>query len=106
MATQASEPSLTGRTKSEIEADLGANRDRLATSVAELIDVVHPKRIKERTVGRIRAELQARVEDVRAYFINARGDVRTDHVVTLASVVAGTLTAVLLLRSLQARRKR
>lgn len=106
MATQASEPSLTGRTKSEIEADLGANRDRLATSVSELIDVVHPKRIKERTVGRIRAELQARAEDVRAYFVNARGDVRTDHVVTLASVVAGTLTAVLLLRALLARRKR
>ena len=106
MATQASEPSLTGRTKSEIEADLGANRDRLATSVSELIDVVHPKRIKERTVGRIRAELQARVEDVRAYFVNARGDVRTDHVVTLGSVVAGTLTAVLLLRALLARRKR
>ena len=106
MATQASEPSLTGRSKSEIEADLGANRDRLAASVSELIDEVHPKRIKERTVGRIRAELKARVDDGRAYFFNARGDIRTDHVVKLASVVAGTLTVVLTLRALLARRRR
>ena len=106
MATQASEPSLTGRTKSEIEADLGANRDRLAASVSGLIDQVHPTRIKQRTVGRIKAELQARLDDVRAYFFNARGDVRTDHVVKLSSVVAGTLTVLLALRALRARRRR
>jgi hypothetical protein len=106
VATQASEPSLTGRSKSEIEADLGANRDRLAASISELIDEVHPKRIKERTVGRIKAELQARREDARAYFFNARGDLRTDHVITLASVAAGTLTVLLTLRALLARRKR
>lgn len=106
MATQASEPSLTGRTKSEIEADLGANRDRLAASVSGLIDQVHPTRIKQRTVGRIKAELQARLDDVRAYFFNARGDVRTDHVVKLSSVAAGTLTVVLAIRTLRARRRR
>ena len=106
MATQASEPSLTGRTKSEIEADLGANRDRLAASVAGLIDQVHPTRIKQRTIGRIKAELQARLDDVRAYFFNARGDVRTDHVITLSSVAAGTLTLLLAIRTLRARRRR
>ena len=106
MATQASEPSLTGRTKSEIEADLGANRDRLAASVSGLIDQVHPTRIKQRTIGRVKAELQARLDDVRAYFFNARGDLRTDHVVTLSSVAAGTLTVVLALRALRNRRRR
>lgn len=106
MATQASEPSLTGRTKSEIEADLGANRDRLAASVSGLIDQVHPTRIKQRTIGRIKAELQARLDDVRAYFFNARGDVRTDHVVKLSSVAAGTLTVILAIRTLRARRRR
>jgi hypothetical protein len=106
VAIQASEPSLTGRTKSEIEADLGANRDRLAASVSGLIDQVHPKRIKQRTIGRIRAELQARLDDVRAYFFNARGDLRTDHVIKLSSVAAGTLTVLLALRALRARRRR
>ena len=106
MATQASEPSLTDRSKTEIEADLGANRDRLATSVSELIDQVHPKRIKERTVGRIRAALQSKQDDVRAYFFNARGDVRTDHVVKLSSIAAGALTLLLAVRALRARRKR
>ncbi|RYZ32126.1 MAG: DUF3618 domain-containing protein [Propionibacteriaceae bacterium] len=106
MAIQASGPSLTGRSKSEIEADLGANRDRLAASISELIDEVHPKRIKERTVGRIRAAVQARRDDAKAYVFNSRGDLRTDHVVKLASVVAGTLTVVLALRALLARRRR
>lgn len=105
MTTQASGPSLTGRSKSEIEADLGANRDRLAASVAGLIDEVHPKRIKERTVGRLRAAVQARVDDTRAYFFNARGDVRTDHVLKLSSVVAGTVTVVLAFRALRNRRR-
>lgn len=106
MAIQASGPSLTGRSKSEIEADLGANRDRLAASISELIDEVHPKRIKERTVGRIRAAVQARRDDAKAYVFNSRGDLRTDHVVKLASVVAGTLAVVLALRALLARRRR
>ncbi|HEY0240506.1 MAG TPA: DUF3618 domain-containing protein [Friedmanniella sp.] len=106
MATQASEPSLTGRSKSEIEADLGANRDRLAASISELIDEVHPKRIKERTVLRLKAALQARKDDARAYVFNSRGDLRTDHVITLASVAAGTLTVVLAVRALLARRRR
>jgi hypothetical protein len=105
VSTQANEPSLTGRTKSQIEADLGANRDRLAASVSALIDEVHPTRIKQRTVGRIRAAIQARKDDARAYFYNARGDLRTDHVITLASVAAGTLTVILALRALLARRK-
>ena len=106
MAIQANEPTLTRRSKSEIEADLGANRDRLAASVSELIDEVHPTRIKQRTIGRLKAELQARLDDVRAYFVNARGDLRTDHVVKLGSVVAGTLALVLALRALRARSKR
>ena len=106
MSTQANEPSLTGRTKSQIEADLGATRDRLAASVSGLIDEVHPTRIKQRTVGRLRAALQARKDDARAYVFNARGDLRTDHVVTLASVAAGTLAVVLVLRSLLHRGRR
>ena len=106
MSTQANEPSLTGRTKSQIEADLGATRDRLADSVAGLIDEVHPTRIKQRTVGRLRAALRARKDDLRAYVFNARGDLRRDHVVRIASVAAGTLALVLALRALRQRRHR
>ncbi len=106
MSTQASEPSLTGRTKSQIEADLGATRDRLAASVSELIDEVHPTRIKQRTVGRIKAAIQARKDDARAYLFNARGDLRTDHVVTLASVAGGALAVIVALRALLRRRRR
>lgn len=106
MSSQANEPSLSGRTKSQIEADLGASRERLAASVAGLIDEVHPTRIKQRTVGRVRAEVQARLDDVRAYFFNSRGDLRTDHVLSVSGVAAGTLTAVLALRALLRRARR
>ena len=101
MATQASEPSLTGRSKSEIEADLGANRDRLAAlrlradrrGAPDADQAAHDRAHPGRRCRPAR-------DDVRAYFFNARGDVRTDHVVTLASVAAGTLTVVLALRAL------
>ena len=106
MATSATQPDLTGRTKSQIEADLGATRDRLAASVSGLIDEVHPTRIKQRTVGRIRAAVQARLDDGHAYLFNARGDLRRDHLVRLGSVAAGTLTVVLTLRALLRRRQR
>ena len=40
-----------GRTRSQIEADLGASRDRLTASVEALIDQVHPNRIKQRQIA-------------------------------------------------------
>ena len=107
MATQASEPSLTGRTKSEIEADLGATRDRLA-ALGLRADRRGAPDADQAAHGRARSGPSCRParDDASAYFFNARGDVRTDHVVTLASVAAGALTVVLALRALLARRRR
>jgi hypothetical protein len=87
-----------GRTESQIEADLGATRDRIASSLTELVDEVHPLRIKARTIGRIKAAVQARVDDARAYVFNARGDLRTDRLMTIGGAAAGVLTFVLVLR--------
>ena len=42
------------RTPSQIEADLGATRDRLAASVEALIDQVHPNRIKQRQIANVK----------------------------------------------------
>lgn len=95
---------LSGRTESQIEADLGATRDRLADSLAGLVDTVHPVRIKQRTVGRIKATVQARVEDVRAYFYNVRGELRTDRVMPLAGGVVGVVTLLVLVGLLRSRR--
>ena len=94
-----------GRTESQIEADLGATRDRLSSSLTALVDEVHPLRIKERTIGRIKAALQARVDDARAYVFNARGDLRTDRLVSIGGAAAGALTVVLVLRRLVRRRR-
>ena len=94
-----------GRTESQIEADLGATRDRLSSSLTALVDEVHPLRIKARTIGRIKAAVQARVDDARAYVFNARGDLRTDRLLTIGGVAAGVLTAVLVLRRIARRRQ-
>lgn len=91
---------IAGRTNSQIEADLGATRDRLASSLAGLVDQVHPKRIKQRTLGRVRALVQAKVADARAWVFSARGDLRTDRLVRVGGAGAGVLTLVLALRRL------
>lgn len=96
---------LSGRTESQIEADLGATRDRLADSLAGLVDTVHPVRIKQRTVGRIKATVQARVEDVRAYFYDVRGELRTDRVLPIAGGVAGVLTLLVVVGTIRGRRR-
>ena len=94
-----------GRTESQIVADLGATRDRLSSSLTELVDEVHPLRIKARTIGRIKAALQANVDDARAYVFNARGDLRTDRLLTIGGAAAGLLTFVLVLRRVARRRR-
>ena len=51
MSSNASQPA---RTVPQIEADLGATRDRLAASVEALIDQVHPNRIKQRQIANVK----------------------------------------------------
>ena len=97
--------SPSGRTESQIEADLGATRDRLADSLAGLVDTVHPVRIKQRTVGRIKDGVQARLEDARAYFYNVRGELRTDRVLPLAGGLAGVVTLLVVVRIVRGGRR-
>ena len=99
------QPFRSPRTDSQIEADLGAARDRLTGSLAVLIDEVHPIRIKQRLVARVKGAVQARVEDARALVFNARGDLRRDRVLTLGGTAAGALTFFLVLRRVVSRRR-
>ena len=66
------------RTRSQIEADLGATRDRLTASVEALIDQVHPNRIKQRQIAGVKRFVDIEVETAKSLIFNARGDLRTD----------------------------
>ena len=69
----------------QIEADLGATRDRLAASVEALIDQVHPNRIKQRQIANVKRFANTELENAKSKVFNARGDLRTDRIAVLAA---------------------
>jgi hypothetical protein len=91
---------------SQIEADLAATRDRLTSSVETLIDQVHPNRIKQRTVGRVKHWANANVESAKSILFNARGDLRTDRLAAIGAAAAGFVTFLLIVRGLARRVRR
>ena len=91
------------RSTAAIQADLGATRDRLVSSVEALIDQVHPNRIKQRTVGEVKRRARLELESAKLLIINARGDVRTDRLGVLAAAGAGLVVLVVVVRVLRRR---
>ena len=94
------------RSKSQIEADLGATRDRLTASVETLIDQVHPNRIKQRSIDGAKKFGRAELENAKALIFNARGDLRTDRLVLLAGSGAGFVTFLVVIRAIVRRARR
>src|SRR3954462_1238674 len=77
------------RTPSQIEADLGATRDRLTASVEALIDQVHPNRIKQRSINNVKHFANTELENAKSKIFNARGELRTDRIAVIAAAAAG-----------------
>lgn len=94
------------RSKSQIEADLGATRDRLTTSIEDLIDQVHPNRIKQREIGNAKRFAQFELENAKALVFNARGDLRTNRMLAMAGAGAGFVTVLVVLRAIVRRSRR
>ncbi len=88
------------RSPSQIEADLGATRDRLTASIETLIDQVHPNRIKERQIEGAKKFAQAELENAKALVFNARGDLRTDRLAIMAASGAGFVTFLVVIRAI------
>lgn len=97
-------PSQPTRTQSQIEADLGATRDRLAASVAALIDQVHPNRIKQRQIANVKQFANTELENAKSKIFNARGELRTGRIVRVAAAVAGIVAFLLIIRAIVRRR--
>jgi hypothetical protein len=101
-SNNASQPT---RTPSQIEADLGATRDRLIAAVEALIDQVHPNRIKQRQIANVKRIANTELENAKSKVFNARGDLRTGRIVAVAAAVAGIVGFLLILRAIVQRAK-
>ena len=93
------------RDADQIQADLGATRDRLAAAVEALIDQVHPQRVKQRQVTGAKRFLHTEVEKAKSLVFNARGDLRTERVSIVGGAVAGAITLLVVLRTVVRRRR-
>ncbi len=80
------------RTPAQIESDLEAARNRLATSIEELIDEVHPNRIKQRTVDRVRAIVRGKIDEAKNVVVDEDGELRTERVAAFAAAFGGVIT--------------
>ena len=100
---QAPEPAEPTRNASQIEADVTAARHRLANSVETLVDKVHPNRIKQRQIERVKGFVDTEIETAKSLVFNARGDLRTDRVLLIAAAAVGAIAFVVIIRSLTGR---
>ncbi len=106
MSTNASQPrSEPTRTPSQIEADLGATRDRLTASVGALIDQDHPNRIKQRQIANVKRFANAEIENAKSKVFTARGDLRIGRVAVVAAAAAGIAGFLLVMRAIVRRRR-
>lgn len=94
------------RSRSQIEADLGATRDRLTSAVEALIDQVHPNRIKQRELGRAKHFARVELGNLKAIVFNARGDLRKERVAAVGGGVGGFVVFLAVVRALVRRRRR
>lgn len=95
----------TGRTKRQIETDLEADRSRLTTSIEDLVDQVHPKRVKQRTVAQGKEILHTQVESAKLLIFTARGDLRTGRLAAVGGAIGGVIALLVALRILIRRRR-
>jgi phosphoribosylformylglycinamidine (FGAM) synthase-like enzyme len=104
VSSNASQPaSQPTRTPSQIEADLGATRDRLTASVEALIDQVHPNRIKQRQIANLKRFANVEIENAKSKVFTARGDLRVGRVAVVAAAVAGIAGFLLIIRAIARR---
>jgi hypothetical protein len=94
-----------GRDADQIQADVGATRDRLAAAVESLVDQVHPQHVKYRQVEGAKHFAHVELENLKALVFTARGDLRTDRVAAAGGVVAGAVTLLLVLRAVVRRQR-
>ena len=91
------------RTVADIEAEIAAARDHLASNIASLVDQVHPKAVASRGIASARGFVGVQSARVRSQLLNSDGAVRTSRMAVIGGAVAGLLTFVLIIRAIARR---
>ncbi|MGI8458046.1 MAG: DUF3618 domain-containing protein [Propionibacteriaceae bacterium] len=94
------------RSAAQIESDLEAARTRLSASIEELIDQVHPQRVKQRLIGRVQALVQEKKIQAKSLVIDEYGDVRVTRLALVGGGIVGFVGFVAALKAIVARGKR
>jgi hypothetical protein len=81
------DPKPAERAPSSIEDEMEATRGRLADTIDQLVYRASPKTIAQREVA-----------TVRAHFVDAAGNPRTDNILKVAGGVVGFMVLVLVMR--------
>jgi hypothetical protein len=81
------DPRTVERGPNSIEGDMEATRERLAETIDQLIYRASPKTIARREIATLKA-----------HFVDAQGEPRTDNILKVAGAVAGFIVFVVVTR--------
>lgn len=93
------------RSRSQIEADLAATRVRLSVALEDLIDQVHPTKVKQRAVADVKTLVSGEINNAKSQFKNVTGDWRWDRIAMIGGSVAGAVVLIAVLRGIVRRGK-
>ncbi|MDO5498506.1 MAG: DUF3618 domain-containing protein [Propionibacteriaceae bacterium] len=93
------------RSRSQIEADLAATRARLSGALEDLIDQVHPTKVKQRAVDDVKTLVSGEINNAKSQFKTAAGDLRIDRVAMIGGSVLGAVVLLVVLRGIVRRGK-
>lgn len=93
------------RSRSQIEADLAANRARLSVALEDLIDQVHPTKVKQRTVADVKSLVSGEINNAKSQFKTVAGDWRLDRVAMIGGSIVGAVVLIAVLRGIVRRGK-
>lgn len=93
------------RSRSQIEADLAATRARLSVALEDLIDQVHPTKVKQRQVANVKALVSGEFNNAKDQFRTATGEWRIDRIAMIGGSVLGAVVLIAVLRSIVRRGK-
>ena len=87
------------RTKEQIQSDLIAARARLSDNIENLVNGVHPKAVKDRTIADAKAFVAAEANHVKAQIIDENG-LRYDRIIIMGGAAAGVAAMVGIIRGI------
>lgn len=97
-------PKTTTRPVEEIRADIAASRARMAASLGDFVEEVHPKNVAKRTVSQAKGFVTDEFEAAKAHLKDDGGGWRTDRLLAIGGAVLGVVVFAITINSIAKRR--